>query len=79
LWRCPEENTENCSKVGDCGKNFNQTPDLYCERGSPFIIIHYKENELFVSHIITFLDRKSALFVLVWWLRDVTAKAVNTN
>ena len=28
-----EENNENCLKVGDCGRNFNQIPDLYSDGG----------------------------------------------
>jgi len=60
-------------------ENFNKMPDLYSERESPFVIIHCEENELLVSHVITFPGRKSTLYLLVEWLRDATAKAVNTN
>jgi len=54
-------------------------PDLYSERESPFVIIQCEKNELLVSHVITFPGRNSTLFLLVEWLRDATAKAVNTN
>jgi hypothetical protein len=79
LYRCPEENNENCLKVGDCDLNFNQILDLYSERESPFVIIQCEENELLMSHVITFPGRKSTLFLLVVWPGDATARAVNTS